>query len=184
MISYKKIIMLIIILSSLFGCYIYLNRVKPFEGEKLIFNIVKDNIKELVINSSEGKLDFIKENNLWRLSGQDQYKISNELLTSMEQKIKIFAGTRLIEENPRALGKYGLEKPVMSIQLKLESGNSKVLLVGSQTSSGAQYYVKDLSNSKVYVANSSDIIIFIGKLSEFRDRDFLTVNPKTINMLS
>lgn len=175
--SYRLTVILLIILAVSIGVYALIGAAKPSESSKLIYSYEKDSIVEISITAGESKTTFVNNSGQWEMTEPEKYKINKELVDILARKLENLEALRVIEKDSKELGRYGLDKPGLCVNFKLKDGKKKSLLIGVETASKFQNYVKDGDGSTIYTVTQTDLDCFKnGRTAEFRDRNFLSVD--------
>ncbi len=77
--------------------------------------------------------------------------LDQSLFTTVMQLYSSVTATRLIEENPEDLEKYGLEEPFASVEVQFSDGTSHVLYVGDLLMGSEGYYCRLDDSDTVYM---------------------------------
>ena len=94
----------------------------------------------------------------------------------LANKLESLDAIRVIEKRTGDLNKYGLDNPGLSVTVSLINGTVKTLLIGEETASKYQYYVKDSQKDIIYTLSHTDVEAFgNGDPSVFRDRNLFYV---------
>jgi hypothetical protein len=175
--SMKKIwifVILLVVIGALVGVLIYLNKEKPLEQDRTLYNYEKNSVEEIDIVSEDNEVLFAKEQGEWVMVKPKQYKVDPDAVYRLENRLKDFLASRILEEDTRDLQRYGLDKPQATISFKLDDGTQNTLLIGAPTASKVQYYAKDSAREQIYILGSYDVENFLAPVNEFRDRTILT----------
>lgn len=182
--NYRVTLSLLGILAVLTGCYFYLGSMNPFADKTDIFKLPEGSIVELTLSSVKGVVRFTKNVNGWSMVDPSFEKIDQKKLNLLEYLLDNLKALRIIAEEAEDLGQYGLDQPQLSITLKLKTGATRTLLVGAETASKMEYYAVESTKQRVYTVSRGDLDGFKGDPSDFRDRNFLTINPAAVNSMS
>ncbi len=183
----KKIwiaIILLVVIGSITGVLVYLNAEKPLEQDRALYSYEDKSVEEIRILSGNGEVSFTKKQNQWAMVKPKPYKIDQNAVYRLENRLKDFLASRIMEENKDDLQRYGLDKPQGTIYFRLNDGTENTLLIGDITASRVQYYAKDTARKQIYILGSYDVENFLCPVNEFRDRTILSVDTGSTNTIS
>lgn len=177
-------LVLLIVIAGIVGLLLYLNKEEPFEQDRTLYNYKDKAVEEIRIISQDGEVLFAKKQDGWAMIEPRPYKVDAGTVNSLENRLKDFLASRILEEDSEDLQRYGLDKPTATISFKLDDGTENTLLIGEMTASKVQYYAKDSAREQIYILGSYDVESFLRPVSDFRDRTILAVDTGAINTLS
>lgn len=111
-------------------------------------------VTELEYTNSEGRFAFTKVEDVWSYKADADFPLNDATLVSMEQMLVSLSAVRSFDAAEQ-LSAYGLDNPGITLTAKNAQGESKTLLVGSQT--GADYYVKTQDSEMIYTIENTFI---------------------------
>ncbi len=177
-------IILLIVIAIIVGLLVYLNKEQPLAQDKTLYNYKNNAVEQIRIVSESNEVLFVKKQDEWVMIEPRQYNIDADALYRLENRLKDFLASRILEENTDDLQKYGLDNPKATISFKLNDGTENTLLIGEMTASKVQYYAKDSAREQIYILGSYDVENFLAPITEFRDRSILEVDIGSINAVS
>lgn len=177
-------LILLLVIAGIAGALVYLNQEEPFVQDRTLYSYPDQAVEEIRIVSGDGEVFFDKKQDGWVMVKPRPYKIDAGTVGMLENRLKDFLASRILEEDTDDLRKYGLDEPTASIHFKLDDGTENTLLIGEMTASKVQYYAKDSAGEKIYILGSYDVENFLRPASEFRDRTILAIDTGAINALS
>lgn len=161
---YRNAIILVVIVGLLTGAYFLMkNRDIGAEDDTpasetiRIFDLDSAKFTEMTLENKDGTFIFVQElvklNDTelrkWRIKSPEDLKINDSAVSSIAINFSSLRADKLIEENPADLALYGLDKPV-TVTVKLDTGETKALEIGSLTPTKGGYYAREKGGSKVY----------------------------------
>ncbi len=177
------IILIIILLIFAAVYYIATNIMNSSDNNTGIFNLESGSTAKIRIVSQNISVGFEKHDEQWVMVEPAAYNIDSEMVQRLTVKLENLNALRVIEKRAANLNKYGLEDPKMTVTLSLQNGTEKALLIGEETASKYQYYVKDAQKDTVYTLALSDVEAFGGgDPSVFRDRNLFNIDKDKINV--
>lgn len=176
-------LILLIMLLILAAAYYTANIMNSSENDTSIFNLESGSTAGIRIVSQNVSVGFEKHGEQWAMVEPVAYKTDGEMVKRLAAKLESLNALRVIEKRATDLNKYGLEEPELSVTLLLQNGTEKTLLIGEETASKYQYYVKDSQKDIVYTLSLSDVEAFgNGDPSVFRDRNMFYIDKEKINV--
>ncbi|MCQ2459291.1 MAG: DUF4340 domain-containing protein [Ruminococcus sp.] len=138
-------------------------------------------VKSAVVKNESGeiKIKMIEEPDengvgaKYSLEGYDDVKIDTSLVGTLINNGNGLESTSLIEENCTNKAKFGLEKPVVTVEFKYESGGTEKFYIGDSAPSNNGLYVMAEGNDTVYTASGSSLANYKKELKEFIDKTML-----------
>jgi len=90
----------------------------------------------------------------------------------------------LMEQAPKDLKPFGLDKPSLEVSLTAKSGDRRTLLVGGQDPGKTSYYVRDAATGRIFLASTSDVNAVKDKdAAGLRDRTLASVPESEIERI-
>lgn len=142
---YRNIVILVVVLVALIGAYFIVKPLVDTEEEvDLRIEVIKmDNEKvvEMTIENSDGKFVFKKNEDQWAMVSGGNFVIDTYRLDSIASNVCDLYAYKIVDENPKDLGMFGLDKPVL-ISVKTSEGETAEVEVGNLTATKQAYYIK------------------------------------------
>jgi hypothetical protein len=91
--------------------------------------------------------------NEWNLLEPVNDKGDSPAVNSLLTTIKDLRFKQIVEENPKDISLFGLDKPALFIKIKMNGGKEKSLLIGNRSQVDMGVYVKSGEEKKVLLAN-------------------------------
>ena len=185
----RNAIVMVVALALLAGAYLYMiNRPAPEPqagDEKIeISKFDKDSIVKMVLESEEGTLTLEKKDDNWSVAEFSQpvelRKVADD---DIAYSFASLYAERIVEENPKELSVYGLDKPAVTAKAYLEDGTVKVLYLGNKTPAGNTYYLMAEGDPKVYTVWMNHGEHFHYKLSDIREKKLAEINTQEMTYL-
>ncbi len=176
-------LILLLVIAGITWLVIYLNKEEPFKQDRTLYSYEDRSVEEISIVSQESEISFVKKPEGWVMVKPGPYNIDGGVVDSLENRLKDFLASRVLEEDSYDLHTYGLDKPKATISFILDDGTENTLYIGEMTASNVQYYAKDSAREQVYILGSYDVESFLRPVNEFRDRTILKVDPDSISSI-
>src|ERR1700733_6842447 len=150
------------------------------EGIKPAFMIKQEDINEITITRASGTIVFDLKGDSWYISKPITARADQTVMGDLTNTLTILPQDRTLKATPNDLVTYGLTKPAMTVDFKLQNGTTHKVLVGTKDFSGTEVYAQmDGSSDVVLLSN-----IILGSsdkpLQEFIDHMALAFDPLTI----
>jgi hypothetical protein len=120
----------------------------------------------------------------WVIAEPKQMPADDDAVKSMTSSLSSMNADRLIDEHPSNLGDFGLTTPSEEVDVTLKGGAVDKLLLGSDTPSGSDTYVKLESKPAVYTVFSSTKSSFDKTLGDLRDKRLLPFNSDKVTAVT
>lgn len=186
---YRNAAILVVVLALLFGAYWFLKDKMPAKQADEETKTIKltdytdDKLSQVSVENKEGVFVIEKKDKDWVLVSPTNIKADSSKLSSISTNASSIIADKVIEENPKDLSVFGLDKPVI-VTLKLKDGGEKAVLIGSQTPTKAGYYAKLKAETKVYVVDSYTAEKLLFKKNDIRDTTLYTLKAEDVISLS
>jgi len=150
--------------------------------EKNIIGFETGQANSLELVTPKGEFSLTKEGTNWELKAPlackaDESKVSQILSRLSSERAKEF-----VEEEPKSLTGYGMDKPTYEVNLTLgENRAKKTLLIGKPTE--GKYFAKDESRTPVFTVDSSFVSQLKVTLKDLRDKKVTDISSYDIDRL-
>ncbi len=156
---YRNAIILVVIVALLVGAYFVVNKYKPADQPKTetetikLTNYVSTDIASVTLDNPDGTFVIEPSGSDWVLVSPKDIRYDTSILSSIVINASSVVADKVIEENPKDLAIYGLDKP-KKVTVADKSGKSAILEIGSLTPTGSSYYVKTADKNTVYTVST------------------------------
>jgi hypothetical protein len=138
--------------------------------DKAVLNVEHDKLDAVEIASAGRTLRFVRPAGEWQIASPIEARADYSMVDSLVRRLAGLQMTAIVEEEPKDLRKYGLDRPAASV--RLGSGSSQASLVlGSPAGNGDNVYAKDVSRAPVVSVASSVLEELKKDAAEFRQKD-------------
>lgn len=184
----RSILSLVVVLAVLVGAYFYVSNrpKKQAEDNKTIeiCKVPKEDIVKMVLESRDGTtLTFEKKDDKWTVDYPHPVVLDQTSVDDIAYSFASLYAERIIDENPKDLSVYGLDKPAVVARAFLKDGTQKVLYLGNKTPSGNTYYLMAEGDPKVYSVWMNHGEHFSYKLSDVREKDLTEIKTQELTYL-
>jgi hypothetical protein len=183
-------LLVLLVIAGGFGAYLYFVEAKrdpsdTAEKHDKVFTVEADKVEEITVKSESGDRTTLKKNGSeWqivapadkaaRADAAEASGISTNL-SNLEQQ-------RVVEEDAKNLGDFGLEKPRVEVSFKT-GGQEQTLQIGSKTPTGNDLYAKLAGQSKVFLIAAYLESTFNRSTFDLRDKTALKVDTQAVDSL-
>jgi len=124
----------------------------------------------------------------WQIAASDKtdkpLPADSDAVTALTGAVTPLNSDRLIDEHPATLTSFGLDNPTSEVDFTTKDGKTQKLLLGADTPSGSDTYVKLDGDPKVYTIASATKSSFDKSVNDLRDKRLLTLNPDKITSVT
>ncbi|MES1260852.1 MAG: DUF4340 domain-containing protein, partial [Acidobacteriota bacterium] len=125
-----------------------------------------------------------KTGDRWAIAEPSPLSADQDTVKSLVGSLASLSADRLIDEKPSDLATFGLVNPPEEVDITLRGGKVDKLLLGSDTPSGSNTYVKLDGSPKVYTIFSSVRSNFDKSVNDLRDKRLLTFDQDKVTAIS
>jgi hypothetical protein len=137
--------------------------------DKAVLSVDRDTVDALEIATAGRTLRFTRPAGEWQITAPIDARADYSAVDGLARRIAGLQMTAVVDEEPKDLRKYGLERPAATVRLGTGSAQASVAL-GSAAGPG-DVYARDLSRAPVVAVSSSVLEELKKDVSEFRQRD-------------
>lgn len=190
--SFRNTIIAGVILLAL-GLYTYFYEIKGGEKreeekskEKLLFQIKKEDVAEIRIEGLEQPVKIVPEKeDSWTLLEPVKARADESGVSRILSAVSDFKYRDLIEEKPKDLGQYGLDKPKLTLHVALKNNKGeKTVILGAKNPVDNVYYTRVNNDPRVYTVESSATDLATLTLFDLRDKKLTEFDSEKVNRVS
>jgi len=168
--------------------YVYEVRLGPerekTEGRKgRVFTVEPADVTEMEIKRPDGVVKLKRDADGWRILEPVKARGDRGPIDETVTSVVTARMDREIEAAPKALGDFGLDKPVAEITAKLKDGKSLGLVLGAKSPTGVWVYAREADKPAVFVVGESVLRDTTRPVADFRDKAVLAFDPKDVTGL-
>ena len=168
--------------------YVYEIRLGPdrekTEGRKgRVFTVEPADVTEMEIKRPDGVVKLKRDADGWRILEPVKARGDRGPIDETVTSVVTARMDREIEAAPKALGDFGLDKPVAEITAKLKDGKSLGLVLGAKSPTGVWVYAREADKPAVFVVGESVLRDTTRPVADFRDKAVLAFDPKDVTGL-
>jgi hypothetical protein len=171
--------LLVVVLGGLIGYLYFVDAEKPVgdtEEKPKVFAVEADQIEALKVSTiSGGDLELVKGADGWALTAPQAAKADEAEVTGITSNLASVAIQRVVDENPKDLGDYGLKEPAVAVSFRTKGTTGfKTLQLGGNSPTGSDAYAKTADSPRVFLIPSYVMTSFNRTPFDFRDKKILT----------
>lgn len=179
---FRSTIILVLLLLGL-GAYVYWVEYPKSQEEakkKTLIDFKADDATDVSLVYADREVTLKKVGDEWRLTKPldalaDATTVKNLINAIAECEVK-----KELTETSADLSQYGLDKPLVTITVKLKDKEFPAILVGKNTPIGASTYVERADDKKVVLTNSAFRSGMDKKVKDLRDKTIVTFNDDDV----
>jgi hypothetical protein len=130
-----------------------------------------------LVNPS-GEVSGAKKDTNWTLSKPRAVPGDRSMIDALLGSLASAQITHFVSDTNASLAKYGLDKPAVRFQARLDGGKSVELQVGKKE--GDDYYARDPARPGVFQINNTLYTILSDKYFDLRDKQIVHVTPDDV----
>lgn len=120
----------------------------------------------------------------WVIAVPDMVAADQDAVKTLVSAVASVTADRLIDEKPGDLKGFGLATPAGEVDITLRGGAVNKILLGGETPSGSDTYIKLEGKPAVYTVLSSVKSNFDKSVNDLRDKRLLTFNSDKVTSIS
>jgi hypothetical protein len=154
---------------------------KPFDlRDKKILKFDRDKADSLILAKGPDTIEMARSGSEWKVvrpvASRSDYSAIEGFLTRLSSSNM----SKLVEENPKDLAAYGLDKPAMTVTIG--AGSAKTVLEVGKTE-GDQTFAKDASRSMVFTVDTTLQGDLTKSFDDYRKKELFEFRPFSVAKL-
>jgi hypothetical protein len=181
----RSTILLILVLAGL-GAYVYFVEYPKAEQEakkKTLFEFKADDATQLTLDYGDHKIILKKTGNDWRLTAPLDAPADATTVKNLVSAIADCEVKRDLKDASPDLSLYGLDKPFVTVTVKVGDKDLPAFMVGKNTPVGFSTYVQRADDKKVQLTNSAFRSGVDKKVKDLRDKSIIDFTDGDIQRL-
>jgi hypothetical protein len=182
---FRTTLILVLVLLGL-GAYVYWVEYPQAQEEakkKTLIDFKADDATEVSLVYADREIVLKKVGDEWRLSKPldslaDSTTVKNLVNAIAECEVK-----KQLTETSTDLSQYGLDKPLVTVTVKLKDKELPAILVGKNTPVGASTYVERADDKKIVLTNSAFRSGMDKKVNDLRDKTIIAFNDDDVQKI-
>lgn len=144
------------------------------QNSKKLVQFSRDDIQEMdITHGTDSPFKLKRSGNDWILTAPIEDTADAGVINSLLTTLTSSEEERVVDEEPKNLEVFGLEKPALTIRVAKDASSSQDILVGSQTQVGFSVYVRTSSSKQVFKTNRALLSSFQKNLFELRNKNLV-----------
>jgi hypothetical protein len=144
--------------------------------DKNVLDFEQGKIAHLEIKNANGLFTLSKEGNQWQIMSPAAYQGDNNKISELLNSLQYQKAAQFIEENPRDLKPFGLDRPALQIRLG-SSADSWVKTLAIGRMEDGTFYARDESRPPVFTVDSSFVRGLQVGLAALRNKKMVRFEP-------
>lgn len=154
--------------------------------DKSVLHVDSGKTASFELKNPSGELDLSKktvnDEPQWNFSKPSDTRADADTVNSLLSAVSSGTFTKVAEEKPDDLAKYGLAHPGVSFTAINDSGKKQTLLIGKKQGDG--YFARDDSRPTVFLVNEDLYKKLTQSFGELRDKDFVHITESDVNRIN
>jgi hypothetical protein len=117
----------------------------------------------------------------WQITEPKPLRADQNTVSTMLSTVSSLNSERLVEDKASNLKAYGLEQPVLEVEINGKGNKSQKLLIGDDTPASGGVYVMLAGDPRIFTMSSYNKTNLDKNLNDLRDKRLLTVNSEKIS---
>lgn len=140
-----------------------------------LVNKSADDVVDVTVQNAKGTYTLTKNGDKYVIKGQESLSLDQTQAGDLFGSAAIVTARRLIEQSPKDLSIYGLDKPQATVTANYKNGTSKVFLVGGENPAGDSYYFMMQGDPRVVTVYTGFGDSFLSSSDALLTKEALTV---------
>jgi len=187
----KRLLIAVVLLAALGGATWWSNKKNPTGSQpasasapKIMF-IPDDQFQQIRIQKTGAEPVVLKrdKDNTWRIDAAKPILANQGDVGSMVTTLGTLSADKEVEDKASDLSPYGLNRPLLDVQVTKKDGKTQELLMGDETRTGAGNYVKLAGDAHVYTVESYVKPGIDKTVNDLRDKHLMTFDTDKLTRL-
>ena len=153
----------------------------PFDlRDKKILKFDRDKADSLVLVKDKNSIEMTRSGSEWKVTKPVPSRSDYTAIEGFLTRLSSANMSKLVEENPKDLSKYGLDKPTMTVTIG--AGSAKTVLDIGKTENGDRY-AKDASRPIVFTVDSTLATDLDKNFDDYRKKELFDFRPFYLDKL-
>jgi len=119
----------------------------------------------------------------WEITQPQPFGADQSLVSGMLSTLSSLSSQRVIEDKATDVNRYGLNPPVLQLDITEKNNQTRALLIGDDTPTGSAAYAMVAGDPRVFTMAAFAKVSLDKSLKDLRDKRLLTVNPEKISRI-
>jgi hypothetical protein len=186
-VSWRTTLVLAVLLALVGGTY-YFAEVRGGgrreEGPRKVYAFKADDVDEVALTTRTGAVTVKRDGDGWKLLRPVEAKADKTAVQALVTALAEVRRERDVEEAPKNLGDFGLDRPSLTVTVKLKAGGAPpALLLGEKNPTGASAYAKLGDQPAVFLVYESTNRDLAKGMTELRDKTVLAFETDQVKRI-
>jgi hypothetical protein len=183
-------IVLIVVLAGLGGYIYFVDSKRPAPGidgsaaKEKVFALAPDDVEEFTLAFAGEKSVLKKGESGWRMVEPAATEADTAEATSIGSALANLELVRIVDENPKDLAQFGLEKPAIRVDFKAKNNVTGSLKLGDKNATQGEMYAQKNDETRVFLVSSFQETNFNRKPFDLRDKKILKFDSAKTDSLT
>ncbi|GIP41030.1 hypothetical protein J31TS4_43100 [Paenibacillus sp. J31TS4] len=184
----KKFLPTILLVLVCLGGYWYASsqnffQEKQDDAAKPLVQAQASDLQQVKIESACGTVELVKQGEAWQMTQPQPYPVNKYMVDSWLGAFSMLSYDTKVDEQPKDLAEFGLDKPMLQLEAKLADGTSKKVLVGNALPVAGSYYAKLDGDPAVYSISETALQSLGKQAVDFAEKNAVSVDYNKVKRL-
>ena len=119
----------------------------------------------------------------WEITQPQPFGADQSVVSGMLSRLSSLNSERVVEDKATDVSRYGLNPPVLQLDITEKDNKTRELLIGDDTPTGSAAYAMLAGDPRVFTMPAYEKVSIDKSLNDLRDKRLLTVNPDKISRI-
>jgi hypothetical protein len=119
----------------------------------------------------------------WAITQPQPFGADQSLVSGMLSTLSSLSSQRVVDDKAADVTRYGLNPPLLQLEITEKDNKTRELLVGDDTPTGSAAYAMVAGDPRVFTMAAYAKVSVDKSLNDLRDKRLLTVNPEKISRI-
>ncbi len=174
--------LIVIALAVVIGGYIYFFQAgKPADEAKKLFNVKAADINKIVLKYPDQEIEVQRSDGVWKMVKPIKVDADAAAISTLTNEIADADITRIVDEHPTDLGRFGLDKPDAIVFISTKDRTFPGVEVGKTAPIGYSVYIKTTDKPDVMLTSGAFGPGTKRSVSDLRDHTLMSFNADDVN---
>ena len=187
----KKNTLILLLLAAAIGVVVYYLEIKPGkprdekpDESKPAFTFKREDISSLSITRGGQTVTVEDKDGKWTITQPLTAQANQSAVDSLASSLTSAKVERNLSPSPDEMKSFGLEEPAVTVEIKLNSGDTKTLKLGGKDFSGLSAYAQIGDSNEVLLVPASVLTSSDKSLNDLRDKAILGASQFDIKSIT
>ena len=147
-----------------------------------ILTLTEGDITRLELKKKDGSL-VLKKNNSgkWEIAAPKPYPADQDAMNGLLSAAASVTSDRLVDDKPTSVKQFGLDAPVLEVDITLRNGSTRKLFLGDDAPGGNSTYARLEGDPRVFTVASFTRTGLMKEVKDLRDKRLLIFDPDKVS---